>query len=212
LVGGGHAQIPEHHKRDPGFFAIRIQEHFEFDPSWYHGSGVRELVLEYYYVLRSVLRRKPHLRPCVSRCRHCGIFFLTHPRNAGRRDLRCPFGCREAHRRKRATQRSTAYYQTENGKVKKKRHNAKRGRTTDPSTEPEKPEDKEADEAADLEFDEGMVEHLRVQTSLIEEREVTREETIEMLKRVMRQRSMAAETRRDYVVRTLKEKEKENPP
>ncbi len=73
------------------------------------------------------------------------------------------------------------------------------------------PEDKEPEAAGDLEFDEEMVEHLRVQTSLIEEREVSREETIEMLRRVMRQHSMAAEKRRDYVVRFLKEKE-ENPP
>lgn len=63
----------------------------------------------------------------------------------------------------------------------------------------------------ELEFDEEMVEQVRVQTSLIEEREVSREETIEMLRRVMRQRSMAEEKRRDYVVRFLKEKE-ENPP
>lgn len=71
------------------------------------------------------------------------------------------------------------------------------------------PEGKEAEE--ELEFDEDMVEHLRVQTSLLEEREVSREETIEMLKRVMRQHSLASEKRRDYIVRYLKEKE-ENPP
>ena len=42
-------------------------------------------------VLRSLLRQKAHLRPCLCRCRHCRIFFLTHPRNARRRDLACPF-------------------------------------------------------------------------------------------------------------------------
>ncbi len=31
-------------------------------------------------LLRSLLRAKPHLRACLTRCRHCGIFFLTHPR------------------------------------------------------------------------------------------------------------------------------------
>jgi hypothetical protein len=61
-------------------------------------------------VLRSVLRSQSDLRRCLSRCQHCRIFFLTHPRNAGRSDLRCPFGCREAHRKQRSTERSVAYY------------------------------------------------------------------------------------------------------
>jgi hypothetical protein len=150
--------------------------------------------------------------------------------------LRCPFGCRKAHRRKRSLERSTAYYQTEIGKMKKKQQNGKRRRTPDRTEESEEkkgpketddteelkrtekteepeasaePEGKEAEE--ELDFDEDMVEHLRVQTSLLEEREVSREETIEMLKRVMRQHSLASEKRRDYIVRYLKEKE-ENPP
>ena len=33
------------------------------------------------------------------------IRFLTHPRNANRRDLRCPFGCRQHHRREEAKKR-----------------------------------------------------------------------------------------------------------
>lgn len=57
------------------------------------------------------------------RCADCEIRFLTDPRNAGREDLRCPFGCREHYRRQRASERSTAYYQTAAGKRKKKRLN-----------------------------------------------------------------------------------------
>ena len=53
---------------------------------------VAPLVLSYYVVLRSVLRLKPWLRKCLARCRHCGIFFLTDVRNAGRQDLGCPLG------------------------------------------------------------------------------------------------------------------------
>ena len=90
-----------------GFLQSGSQEHFEFRADWYRGGAVAALVLEYYVLLRSVLRAKPHLRACLTRCRHCRIFFLTHPRNAGRHDLRCPFGCRQAHRQQavRATQR-----------------------------------------------------------------------------------------------------------
>ena len=36
------------------------------------------------------------------------IFFLTDARNAGRQDLGCPFGCRQAHRRRQSTRRSVA--------------------------------------------------------------------------------------------------------
>ena len=213
---------------------------------------MREVVLEHYYVLRSVLRRKPHLWSYLVRCRHCRIFFLTDPRNTGRTDLRCPFGCKQAHRKKESKERSTAYYQTESGKMKKKHQNNKRSKTSDPNRdsqgkeEREKPEasvercqpktgekreepkasmerenpragverddsDLDLDEAEDVERDEDMVKHIQLQTSLIEGRAVSREETLDMLKRIVRQRSLASERRLDYVVRFVKEK-KENPP
>ena len=83
-------------------------------------------MLSYYVVLRSVLRLKPWLRKCLARCRHCGIFFLTDVRNAGRKDLGCPFGCRQAHRQSQSTCRSVAYYREPEGKVKKRDLNARR--------------------------------------------------------------------------------------
>lgn len=104
--------------------ATRIAEYFQFKRDWYRAAEVAALVLEYYVVLRSLLRTKPHLPVCLARCRHCGIYFPTHRRNAGRRDLGCLFGCREAHRRKASTQRSVAYYQADPDK--KQRQNAKR--------------------------------------------------------------------------------------
>lgn len=75
-----------------------------------------------------MLRDRPDLQRCVVRCCHCGIRFFTHPRNAGRRDLRCPFGCRKHHRRQQANVRSREYYRTDSGKRKKKRLNGKRSR------------------------------------------------------------------------------------
>jgi len=83
-------------------------------------------VLEYYAVLRSALRGAPCMRRCLKRCVHCRIFFLTHPRNASRRDLRCPFGCREVHRKQQSAKRSAAYYADERGRGKKARQNRKR--------------------------------------------------------------------------------------
>src|SRR5262249_19646265 len=87
---------------------------------------VAAVVLQYYLLLRSVLRTKPRLRQCLVRCRHCRIFFLTHPCNAGRKDLGCPFGCRRAHRKQQSTLRSVAYYRDPIGKEKKRALNGKR--------------------------------------------------------------------------------------
>jgi len=84
------------------------------------------VVLEYYVVLRSIRRTKAHLPICLARCRHCGIFFPTHRRNTGRCNLRCIFGCREAHRRKASTVRSIAYYRKDPRK-KNDQNNRRRG-------------------------------------------------------------------------------------
>jgi hypothetical protein len=40
---------------------IKIQEHFRFEPGWYGGGEVRDLMLQYYFVLRSVLKADPCL-------------------------------------------------------------------------------------------------------------------------------------------------------
>lgn len=72
------------------------------------------------------MRDHPRLNECVTHCVHCGIRFLTHPRNARRTDLRCPFGCREHHRRQASNHRATAYYRTEQGRRKKEIQNARR--------------------------------------------------------------------------------------
>jgi hypothetical protein len=121
---------------------------------------------------------------------------LTHPRNAGRKDLRCPFGCREAHRKQCSTERSIAYYATAEGKAKKKMQNGKRvqgGVRTD--TNPPV--------TRSLEFHAGMVGYIAMVASLIEGWGVSEEEILQMLKRAMRQHSMARRRRMDYVVTQL---------
>jgi hypothetical protein len=154
------------------------------------------LVKQYYVVLRSVLRSRPHLRRYLSRCRHCRIFFLTHPRNAGRSDLRCPFGCREGHRKQRSTERSVAYYATAEGKAKKKMQNGKRvqGGVRADANPPL---------TGALELHSGMVGYVAMVASLIEGREVSAAEILQMLVRAMRQHSMARRRRKDYVVAQL---------
>ena len=151
---------------------------------------------QYYVVLRSVLRSRPDLRRCLSRCRHCRIFFLTHLRNAGRSDLRCPFGCREAHRKQRSTERSVAYYTTVEGKAKKKIQNGKR-------TQSGVRAEANPPETGALEFHAGMVGYVAMVASLIEDRRVSEAEILQMLARAMRQHSMARRRRMDYVVAQL---------
>jgi hypothetical protein len=183
---------------------VKIQEHFQFCPDWYRQGEVRTLVGQYYAVLRSALRGRTELRQCVTRCRQCRIFFLTHPRNAGRRDLRCPFGCKEAHRKRRSTERSVAYYGTENGKTKKKIQNEKRGRgdaQADPHAHLLSDRQLELD---GVRFDAAIIGYVRMVTSLIEARQVSEDEIVEMLVRTMRQHRMVRRRRMDYVLAYLK--------
>jgi hypothetical protein len=111
----------------------------------------------------------------LKRCRHCAILFLTHPRNAGRDDIDCPFGCRKAHRKKSSQERSAAYYQTPEGKFKKKDLNSRRA-DRDKTTPVEDP-------------DQSLLVHLQLVTSLIEGRQVVLSEILSMVKRILRQPS-----------------------
>lgn len=155
---------------------------------------------QYYVVLRSVLRRHTQLRACLTRCRHCRIFFLTHPRNAGRRDLGCPFGCKEAHRKRRSTERSVSYYRTPEGKVKKSLQNGKRGAGAAPGPQGVS----RGAGRGEIRLKESTVGYLRMVIGLIEGRPVREGEVVEMLIRVLRQHSMARRSRIDYVVDYLK--------
>ena len=145
--------------------------------------------------MRSVLRTHPHLRRYRCRCRECGIFFLTHPRNAGRRDLRCPFGCREVHRKRNSTQRSVAYYRTAEGKEKKKRQNGKRGRGAGAR--------RGSGEREGMPFEADIVRYLAMVVSLIESRRVSEGAIRKMLARAVRQHRMARRRRIDYVLDCL---------
>lgn len=195
-VGQGHVKQHPYYKRDSGFVVVQIQTHFHFRPDWYRQGEACTLVKQYYVVLRSVLRSRPDLRSCLCRCRHCRIFFLTHPRNGGRSDLRCPFGCREAHRKQGSTARSVAYYATVEGKAKKKMQNGKRvqGGVRADANPPV---------TGAQELHAGMVGYIAMVASLIEGRRVSEEEILQMLLRAMRQHSMARRRRMDYVVAQL---------
>lgn len=162
---------------------------------------IAPLVLAYYVVLRSVLRLKPWLRKCLARCRHCGIYFLTDPRNAGRQNLGCPFGCRQAHRRRQSTRRSVAYYREPEGKAKKRDLNARRRKSPAPAPSPTVP----PVQSGPLPWTRTILDYVRVLTSLIEGRPVQLWEVVAMLERTVRQHRMVRRRRIDQSVAWLNE-------
>ncbi len=244
-------------------------------------------MLDYYVVLRSVLRDRPEVRRLRTRCRHCGIFFIADPRNAGREDLGCPFGCADAHRRQRSTERSVTYNRSEVGQAKRRQREVERrlakerlapevsgspeacpvgilassAGMTEPSAEafppgrgmdsrpssalhpplsdpgasisqtaargspsrsgggvdPSLPEPGPGASAgsppaeSEHQFPPRIVGYVRMVISLLEKRNVSRLEILEMLARTRRQHSLARQRRIDYVLRRLSE-EPEKPP
>ncbi len=162
------------------------------------------LVLEYYLLLRSVLRAKPRLRACLSRCRHCRIFFLTDPRNAGRRNLGCPFGCREAHRQQQSTRRSVAYYRDPKGKKKKSGLNQRRAKLTAHGPKMAAP-GASAPKKGSGQWNEALVEPVRRVSSWIEGWWVSRKEILTMLVKVLRQHTICRRRKIDPAVAWLKE-------
>jgi len=154
-------------------------------------------------LLRSVLWAKPPLRACLTRCRHCGIFFLTHPRNAGRHDLRCPFGCREAHRKQASAQRSAAYYGDAQGKRIKSKLNERRARqycAPEPPSDRPRPPGRRRRRAR---WNPLLIEYVRMVASLIEGRRVSRGQVLRMLARKLRQHTMSRRRQIDQTVAWL---------
>ena len=169
---------------------------------WYRTNpAIRGLVLQYYQLLRSILQARPSLRQCLTRCWRCRIFFLTHPRNAGRSHLGCPFGCREAHRKAASNQRSLAYYQTDDGRKRKQALNQRRfllsARASPLPPPPTPPEP--------IPWPVTIVKHVQQVVSWIEGRALGWPEVLSLLRRIVRQHRIVRQPRRDQVVAWLNE-------
>jgi len=105
---------------------VAVGKFFSTEESWHQDNRARPLVQQYLLALESAVESHHKLPICVVSCARCGIRFLTHRRNVRRKDLGCPFGCREHRRRQSARQRSRTYYRTEAGRKKKGRRNLRR--------------------------------------------------------------------------------------
>ena len=124
-----------------------------------------------------MLKEHPCLRPYLKKCSHCCILFFTDPRNIGRNDLGCPFGCRQSYRKISAARRVKAYYQTKYGKGKKSRLNNasyQRGYASLKKTM--------ISECVDGQPDKSLLLHIQVVIRIVEARRVALEEIISMLK------------------------------
>jgi hypothetical protein len=107
---------------------IAIEKFFSDRADWHQSSRAIPVVLQYQITLDSVLESDAALGRCIKHCLDCGIRFLAAPQNAGREDLRCPFGCAKRHRARQSNERVKAYRRTEVGKAKKDALNARRYR------------------------------------------------------------------------------------
>lgn len=159
---------------------------------------MRERVGAYYVCLRSALRLVPERRGCLKHCRACGIFFLTSPSNEKRRDLRCPFGCRDAHRRRESSRRVAAYYGTPEGREKKRALNRRRYEVGVNAAS----EGSAADDPTD-ESDDSIAGYVCLLIGLISGRSVDREWVAAMHERISRQHRLRQSGRFDYRVEQL---------
>jgi hypothetical protein len=132
---------------------------------------------------------------------------LTHPRNYGRKDLGCPFGCKESHRKKKSTERSVAYYREEKGKEKKKEHNNKRNRQKCSASSNDLPEENKSSSATpEIVPPPLMLPYLVTVTSLIERRRVRVAEIFELLNYFWRQHPPDKTKKRLYLYKYHREK------
>ena len=222
---------------------IAIGKFFSDQVDWHQDSRVSPLVRQYQTTLDSLLESHAALKRRIKHCLDCGIRFLAAPQNAGREDLRCPFGCAKRHRAQQSNKRVKTYRGTERGKKNKDALNARRYRNS-PSTACELPCEasantkpapcEPADPAADsplvgnaaqalptelsvgieldlngVVLDESTVVHspmlpyIRTLIWMIDGIRLSQAEVVQWLRQVLRQRSMAYRSRRDYVLRFL---------
>lgn len=100
----------------------------------------RWAVLFYLMLVREIRREAGSRAWRLPRCVDCGIWFLNGDWDPHRHEPRCPFGCRQTRDTKKSAERARIYYQSPEGKQKKKelngrRHRRKNGSAVEPPKE-----------------------------------------------------------------------------
>lgn len=230
LVRRGHAKRHPNHNREFGVFVVAVAEFYSFRKSWHQDDRVTPLIRQYQATVESVVRDCPGLASCAVACCDCGIRFLTHPRNAKRYDLRCPFGCRQHHRRERGNARSRKYGQSTEGARKKKLRNGRRTKMdheaksavsglspsvdVSPETSPvglDRPREDVQLALDGYSLRESIVvkthtlSYLVMLLRVLEDIVIAPTDLLDQLRQRMRQRSIGSLSRREYVLRYLHE-------
>jgi hypothetical protein len=107
---------------------VALQEYWSNANQWYEIGAAGPIFNEYQLELERVCENDAGILKLKVHCLQCHIPFITAATNRGRKDLRCPMGCRNDHRRRQSKKRSTAYYQDEAGSKKKKDLNQRRNK------------------------------------------------------------------------------------
>jgi hypothetical protein len=103
-----------------------LEENFEHTiERWYLAERVKPHYNAYLLALNTELESHEEYWNLAKHCFTCGIKFLCDPRNKGRHDLCCPYGCRGVRKRRKGNERSMRYYQSYDGKQNKKDLNAR---------------------------------------------------------------------------------------
>ena len=172
---------------------------------WYRVGRKRQIAVRYLKSLRGLLSRCPDLKRGLLRCCHCGIFLLSRRCNEGRKDIRCPLGCREHHKAMGSKRRSNDYYSSDSGRKKKRDHNIARKRPvvdevsppSSPSDAPSAPLSAQTQPPTEAVFKDSVVEYTRLIISMTERRKVSRKEALAALRRAVSQHSLDSPTTDD---------------
>lgn len=94
-----------------------LREKYLSVPYWYKNDQVLPIYLLYLIVIWWIANHDFSLLIVI--CPQCHIPFITSYRNKNRKDVHCPFGCRQLHQRNNGNFRSIKYYQTAKGRENK---------------------------------------------------------------------------------------------
>lgn len=132
----------------------------------------------------------------------------------------CPFGCSQAYKQSESIKRSTAYYQTPEGKEKKKQLNAKAKKEDKPETEEQRDsssqnkniniephtingppsQNNRSDKNETIELNNKMLHYLQCLFNLIEPYFFTYQQILALLNKKIRQHRLRKRKEMDYVI------------
>ncbi len=156
---------------------VRLRMVHVWERNWYKKEDVRKYISAYYKTVRKIIQTSNRRYWELTRCVDCGIYLITSCSNRGRKDIRCPFGCRECHKKKASNNRSRDYYQTDQGIIKRQKQNAKRDRGSLKCSTDNKNEIASSSEEEKGSF----IGHVRLIISLIEDRFINWQEIKDIL-------------------------------